>query len=93
LLKVGFAALHRCVLVVEIFGKFQTHPYVISRGKIVELERKDLQNAGKLISEQDERSRQQCECDWEYAHEWGIKRAHNPLCRVHRVTPDATERT
>jgi hypothetical protein len=58
------------------------------------LERSDLQNASNAIQMEDERSRQRCECDWEYATECGTQRAHNPLCRVHGASlTNAAERT
>jgi hypothetical protein len=78
-----FARLFIAVYGVEIFRIFRTRPYVIRRGKIVELERSDLQNASNAIQMEDERSREQCQCDWEYATSRGTQRAHNPLCRVH----------
>jgi hypothetical protein len=74
-----------------MFSIFQSHPYVIHRGKVVELECKDLQNAANALQKHDKRSREECECDWEYATDWGIRRTHNPLCQVHRVTANATE--
>jgi len=48
-----------------------------------DLERCDLRNASEAIQVEDERSRQQCQCDWEYATASGTQRAHNPLCPVH----------
>ncbi|MGI9072311.1 MAG: hypothetical protein ACR2JB_13585 [Bryobacteraceae bacterium] len=42
-----------------------------------------LQNAQKAIQTEDERSRQQCRCEWEYATGIGTRRVNNPLCPVH----------
>jgi hypothetical protein len=73
---------------------FRTRPYVIPPRVMAALARSDLQNASNAVQVEDERSRQRCECDWEYATECGTQRAHNPLCRVHGASlTNATERT
>ena len=52
------------------------------------MERRELENVRDAIRVADERSRyQQCKCDWDYATEHGIQRAHNPLCPVHALEP------
>lgn len=43
----------------------------------------DLHNVRSAIQMEDERSRQECKCGWDYATGHGTQRAHNTQCPVH----------